>query len=113
MVFTSLSCSFQENAHLFCAPLLTQHGEADKVTCPDASQRFFSVVSCPENELVFYPDAFHSMYLETAETRDKVMKETGDWIEKVLGNKAWERSEQRLKGRRRWKISVLSQSKAF
>ena len=63
-------------------PLITMHGDADKLTSPDGSTEFHANAGSSDKTLRMYPGLFHEIFNEPE--RDTVLAELGDWLEAHL-----------------------------
>lgn len=69
----------QAHAAEFKVPLLLIHGDADRLTDPQASERFFNNVKLADKKLVIYEGGFHESHNDTH--RAQVMADFEQWIE--------------------------------
>ncbi len=63
-------------------PLLTMHGDADKLTSPDGSTEFHAGAGSSDKTLKIYPGLFHEIFNEPE--RDAVLADLGTWLEAHL-----------------------------
>ncbi|MEZ5321913.1 MAG: alpha/beta hydrolase [Microthrixaceae bacterium] len=63
-------------------PVLILHGEADRLTAPDGSERLFREVSSADKTLRTWPGAFHELHHEPE--RDEVLDVVVSWIDEHL-----------------------------
>lgn len=61
-------------------PIYVQHGEKDLICRSEGSKQLINEASSIDRTIKIYPGAFHSLYIETQETRDKAVQDTIDWI---------------------------------
>ncbi len=63
-------------------PLLTLHGDADKLTSPAGSTEFHAGAGSADKTLKMYPGLFHEIFNEPE--RDAVLADLGNWLEAHL-----------------------------
>ena len=63
-------------------PLLTMHGDADKLTSPQGSEEFHAKAGSADKTLKMYPGLFHEIFNEPE--RDAVLADLGNWLEAHL-----------------------------
>ncbi len=63
-------------------PLLTMHGDADKLTSPKGSAEFHANAGSADKTLKMYPGLFHEIFNEPE--RDAVLADLGNWLEARL-----------------------------
>ncbi len=63
-------------------PLLTMHGDADKLTSPQGSEEFHATAGSADKTLKMYPGLFHEIFNEPE--RDAVLADLGNWLEAHL-----------------------------
>ncbi|MDJ0794069.1 MAG: alpha/beta hydrolase [Woeseiaceae bacterium] len=63
-------------------PLLTMHGDADKLTSPAGSEEFHANAGSADKTLKMYPGLFHEVFNEPE--RDAVLADLGNWLEARL-----------------------------
>jgi len=71
-----------ERAGEVTLPLLTMHGDADKLTSPDGSTEFHARAGSADKTLKMYPGLFHEIFNEPE--RDAVLADLGIWLEAHL-----------------------------
>ena len=63
-------------------PLLTMHGDADKLTSPEGSTEFHANAGSSDKTLKMYPGLFHEIFNEPE--REAVLADLGHWLEAHL-----------------------------
>lgn len=63
-------------------PLLMTHGDADRITPHDASQRFFDRVTAADKQFISYPGGYHEAHNDL--NRDEVVQNIGQWLNNHL-----------------------------
>jgi len=74
------------NGKELSVPLLLLHGDADKLTDPKASQRYFPTVSSEDKTLEILPGYFHEIHNEPEEYRENVIAIVESWINKATSS---------------------------
>ena len=69
----------QDHAAEFQPPLLIIHGDADTLTDPTASLRFYENVKSPEKTYISYEGGYHESFNDIH--RERVLTEVGQWLE--------------------------------
>jgi len=67
-----------EEAPNFLHPLLLFHGEADTLTSPKASEKFFKRVGSQDKTIKIWPNLYHELHNEPE--RDQVISEIIQWL---------------------------------
>jgi len=68
----------QAEAGRFAAPLLIQHGAADRMVPPDGSRRFVARVGHPDRRLIEYPGAYHALLADL--DGERVLADLAGWM---------------------------------
>lgn len=63
-------------------PLLVQHGAADRIADPAATERFHAAAGSPDKELKLWPGLRHELFNERAKAA--VLDYVGEWLESRL-----------------------------
>lgn len=69
----------QANAHSFQPPLFMTHGDADVITNPEGSRRFFEAVESPAKEMIIYQGGYHELHNDIH--RERALMDMTHWIE--------------------------------
>lgn len=67
------------HADEFQPPLLLIHGDADKITNPDASRAFFEQVPTADKHLIIYEGGYHENHNDLH--RERVLADIGQWCD--------------------------------
>lgn len=61
-------------------PCLIVHGGADRLSFPEASQRFFENITFDDKERIEYKDYYHEVFNDLG--KEKVLADVEDWLER-------------------------------
>ncbi|MEM9671944.1 MAG: lysophospholipase [Bacteroidota bacterium] len=61
-------------------PVYLMHGTADRLTNPEATQKFYELLGSTDKTLRLYPGLYHETMNERAEDRQRVLDELKTWV---------------------------------
>jgi alpha-beta hydrolase superfamily lysophospholipase len=65
-------------------PVLLQVSGADRLVDPEGARRFLNRLAPQRGTLHWYEDAYHEVFNETSERRERVLRDLTDWIDTQL-----------------------------
>lgn len=74
-------------------PLLILHGDADAISAPEGSRRFFERAGSRNKECLVYTEAFHELYNDIL--RERVVIDVAHWLEEQIERITTQRTENK------------------
>ncbi|WKN33701.1 lysophospholipase [Porifericola rhodea] len=69
-----------EHAPEINVPLYVMHGNADRITSPEGSKKFYELAGSTDKSLRLYDKLYHEMMNELTEDREKVLDDLKKWV---------------------------------
>lgn len=65
-------------------PMLIQQGDEDKIVRPQGAEKLYNTIASEDKILKTYPEAYHDMYIELDDVRNRVVEDCIQWLLKRL-----------------------------